>query len=145
VVSSAEGSVGESTIAGTTRSVLARKSSLHTHLSPPLIKSIWRLRWRGRVNGQEYLAQTYSVLPHPNYGPYRVNPGFLSVSISLATSLVLPPQRHFIDFVDNQLIPLSSYGVNSMSVGYLDGEEAPVACSGLMVMKAMNQMLNEVE
>ena len=59
--------------------------------------------------------------------------------------MFLPPQRHFIDFIDNQLIPLSNYGVKSMSMGYLVGEEAPVAWRGLMVMKAMNQMLNEVE
>ncbi|KAG0126687.1 P-loop containing nucleoside triphosphate hydrolase protein [Tuber indicum] len=45
----------------------------------------------------------------------------------------------------NQLIPLSNYGVKSMSMGYLAGEEAPVVWRGLMVMKAMNQMLNEVE
>ncbi|CUS13338.1 unnamed protein product [Tuber aestivum] len=45
----------------------------------------------------------------------------------------------------NRLIPLSNYGVKSMSMGYLVGEEAPVVWRGLMVMKAMGQMLNEVE
>jgi len=32
-----------------------------------------------------------------------------------------------------------------MSMGYLVGEGAPVAWRGLMIMKAMNQMLKEVE
>ena len=74
-----------------------------------------------------------------------MNQGFLPVGVPLAAPLVLSPQRRVVDFIDNQLIPLSNYGVKSMSMGYLVGEEAPVAWRGLMVMKAMNQMLNEVE
>ncbi|KAI4202439.1 MAG: hypothetical protein LQ346_001997 [Caloplaca aetnensis] len=45
----------------------------------------------------------------------------------------------------NQLLPLSNYGVKSMSMGYLVGEEAPVVWRGLMVMKALQQLLWEVE
>ena len=48
---------------------------------------------------------------------------------------------------DNQLIPLSNYGVKSMSMGYLIGthkEESPIAWRGLMVMKALQQLLHEV-
>lgn len=44
-----------------------------------------------------------------------------------------------------QLLPLSNYGVKSMSMGYLVGEEAPVVWRGLMVMKALQQLLWEVE
>ncbi|KAK7517886.1 nucleotide binding protein-like protein [Phyllosticta citriasiana] len=46
---------------------------------------------------------------------------------------------------NNQLIPLSNYGVKSMSMGYLVGEDAPVVWRGLMVMKALQQLLHEVE
>ncbi|KAI1354830.1 P-loop containing nucleoside triphosphate hydrolase protein [Xylaria sp. FL0043] len=46
---------------------------------------------------------------------------------------------------NNQLLPLSNYGVKTMSIGYLVGEEAPVVWRGLMVMKALQQLLHEVE
>ncbi|KAL8719702.1 MAG: hypothetical protein Q9181_008034, partial [Wetmoreana brouardii] len=45
----------------------------------------------------------------------------------------------------NRLLPLSNYGVKSMSMGYLVGEKAPVVWRGLMVMKALQQLLWEVE
>jgi Mrp family chromosome partitioning ATPase len=47
--------------------------------------------------------------------------------------------------LDNQLIPLSNYGVKSMSMGYLVGDAAPVVWRGLMVMKALQQLLHEVD
>lgn len=40
---------------------------------------------------------------------------------------------------------MSNYGIKSMSMGYLVGEEAPVVWRGLMVMKALQQLLHEVE
>ncbi|KAH8601172.1 nucleotide binding protein-like protein [Bisporella sp. PMI_857] len=46
---------------------------------------------------------------------------------------------------NNQLLPLSNYGVKSMSMGYLVGESAPVVWRGLMVMKALQQLLHEVD
>lgn len=46
---------------------------------------------------------------------------------------------------DNQLLPLSNYGVKTMSMGYLVGEEAPVVWRGMMVMKALQQLLHEVD
>lgn len=46
---------------------------------------------------------------------------------------------------DNQLIPLSNYGVKSMSMGYLVAEQAPVVWRGLMVMKALQQLLHDVD
>lgn len=46
---------------------------------------------------------------------------------------------------NNQLLPLSNYGVKTMSMGYLVGEEAPVVWRGLMVMKALQQLLHQVE
>ena len=48
-------------------------------------------------------------------------------------------------WLDNQLIPLSNYGIKSMSMGYLVDEKAPVVWRGLMVMKALQQLLHEVE
>ncbi|KAI1265371.1 P-loop containing nucleoside triphosphate hydrolase protein [Xylariaceae sp. FL1019] len=46
---------------------------------------------------------------------------------------------------NNQLVPLTNYGVKTMSMGYLVGEDAPVVWRGLMVMKALQQLLHEVE
>lgn len=46
---------------------------------------------------------------------------------------------------NNRLLPLTNYGVKSMSIGYLVGAEAPVVWRGLMVMKALQQLLHEVE
>jgi ATP-binding protein involved in chromosome partitioning len=40
---------------------------------------------------------------------------------------------------------MSNYGVKTMSMGYLVGEDAPVVWRGLMVMKALQQLLHEVE
>ncbi|KAF3194490.1 hypothetical protein TWF225_007025 [Orbilia oligospora] len=45
----------------------------------------------------------------------------------------------------NQLIPLSNYGLQSMSMGYLVDPENAVVWRGLMVMKALQQLLHEVE
>lgn len=47
--------------------------------------------------------------------------------------------------IENQLLPLSTYGVKSMSMGYLVGEEAPVVWRGLMLQKALQQLLLEVD
>jgi ATP-binding protein involved in chromosome partitioning len=46
----------------------------------------------------------------------------------------------------NLLVPLQNYGIKSMSMGYLlPAESAPVAWRGLMVMKALQQLLYEVD
>ncbi|ERF71824.1 hypothetical protein EPUS_01739 [Endocarpon pusillum Z07020] len=46
----------------------------------------------------------------------------------------------------NFLVPLQNYGLKSMSMGYLlPAESAPVAWRGLMVMKALQQLLHEVD
>ncbi|OJD30321.1 atp-binding protein [Diplodia corticola] len=46
---------------------------------------------------------------------------------------------------NNQLLPLSNYGIKSMSMGYLVGEDSPIVWRGLMVMKALQQLLHEVD
>ncbi|KAK4126902.1 P-loop containing nucleoside triphosphate hydrolase protein [Parathielavia appendiculata] len=46
----------------------------------------------------------------------------------------------------NQLIPLTAYGVKTMSLGYLqEDESAPVVWRGPMLLKAIQQLLHEVD
>lgn len=47
--------------------------------------------------------------------------------------------------IENHLIPLSNYGVKSMSMGYLVRQDAPIAWRGMMVVKALQQLLHEVD
>lgn len=49
------------------------------------------------------------------------------------------------EHIDNQLIPLTNYGLKSMSMGYLVPQTSAIVWRGLMVMKAMQQLLHEVE
>ncbi|ROT42509.1 P-loop containing nucleoside triphosphate hydrolase protein [Sodiomyces alkalinus F11] len=46
---------------------------------------------------------------------------------------------------NNQLIPLTNYGVKTMSMGYLVGEDSPVVWRGPMVMKSVQQLLHQVD
>ena len=47
---------------------------------------------------------------------------------------------------DNQLLPLTNYGVKTMSIGYLHADEAaPVVWRGPMLLKAVQQLLHEVD
>ncbi|KAI5240525.1 P-loop containing nucleoside triphosphate hydrolase protein [Aureobasidium subglaciale] len=46
---------------------------------------------------------------------------------------------------NNQLIPLTNYGLKSMSMGYLVPQTSAIVWRGLMVMKALQQLLHEVE
>lgn len=41
-------------------------------------------------------------------------------------------------------MPLTAYGVKAMSMGFLVPQDSPIAWRGLMVQKAMNQLLFEV-
>jgi ATP-binding protein involved in chromosome partitioning len=41
--------------------------------------------------------------------------------------------------------PLINYGIKTMSMGYLIGEEDPVVWRGLMVMKALEQLTRQVD
>ncbi len=45
----------------------------------------------------------------------------------------------------NQLLPLTNYGVKTMSLGYLVGEENVVVWRGPMLMKALQQLLHQVD
>ncbi|KAI8327864.1 P-loop containing nucleoside triphosphate hydrolase protein [Chlamydoabsidia padenii] len=44
----------------------------------------------------------------------------------------------------DRLVPLTNYGVQCMSMGFLVDKEAPVVWRGLMVMKALQQLLHQV-
>ncbi|KAF6809925.1 Iron-sulfur protein IND1 [Colletotrichum sojae] len=46
---------------------------------------------------------------------------------------------------NNQLVPMTNYGVKTMSMGYLVGEDDAVVWRGPMVMKAIQQLLHEVD
>ncbi len=46
---------------------------------------------------------------------------------------------------DKKLIPLESYGIKCMSIGFLIGVDTPTIWRGPMVMKALEQMFNGVE
>ncbi|PHH77839.1 hypothetical protein CDD82_3336 [Ophiocordyceps australis] len=45
----------------------------------------------------------------------------------------------------NQLLPLTNYGVKTMSLGYLVGEKSALVWRGPMVIKAIQQLLHQVE
>lgn len=46
----------------------------------------------------------------------------------------------------NRLIPLQNYGIKAMSMGFLiPDDDSPIVWRGLMVMKALQQLLHEVE
>ncbi|KAK5166908.1 uncharacterized protein LTR77_007637 [Saxophila tyrrhenica] len=44
----------------------------------------------------------------------------------------------------NRLVPLTAYGLKAMSMGFLVPQASPVAWRGLMLQKALNQLLFEV-
>ena len=46
---------------------------------------------------------------------------------------------------NKKLIPLESYGIKCMSIGFLIGVDTPTIWRGPMVMKALEQMFNGVE
>jgi len=64
---------------------------------------------------------------------------------TLLSRPLMPLSQTNHDTTDNQLLPLTNYGVKTMSMGYLVDEEAPVVWRGMMVMKALQQLLHEVE
>lgn len=45
---------------------------------------------------------------------------------------------------NNQLLPMQNYGVKAMSMGFLMGQDSAVVWRGMMVMKALQQLLHEV-
>lgn len=135
-VSSAKGGVGKSTVAANLALAFARlghrSGILDTDIFGPSIPTLFNLNEAPRLSESEYVVglecEGRERCP---FGDFLV--AFADVS----------PGGMIV--VDNQLLPLSNYGVKTMSIGYLVGEEAPVVWRGLMVMKALRQLLVEVE
>ncbi|KAF4637655.1 hypothetical protein G7Y89_g418 [Cudoniella acicularis] len=117
-VSSAKGGVGKSTIAG--------QSPMNS-----------------RIKGNTESVIVNLALAYARQG---LRSGILDTDIfgpSIPTLLNLSGEPRLSS--NNQLLPLSNYGVKSMSMGYLVGDAAPVVWRGLMVMKALQQLLHEVD
>ncbi|KAM3446712.1 hypothetical protein MY3296_009418 [Beauveria thailandica] len=117
-VSSAKGGVGKSTVAGKYQAL--GTSSLHPlTIVANLSLAFARLGFRA------------GILDTDIFGP----------SIPTLFDLSGEPRLS----KNNQLVPLTNYGVKTMSMGYLVGESAPLVWRGPMVMKAIQQLLHEVE
>ncbi|KAF8419440.1 P-loop containing nucleoside triphosphate hydrolase protein [Tirmania nivea] len=127
LVSSAKGGVGKSTIAVN----IATAAALGLHTSPP----------------SSTTPPPSSPSLHPKNRPLRV--GLLDLDIfgpSIPTLLNLSGPGHEPSLnIHNQLLPLTNHGVRCMSMGFLLPEGAPVAWRGLMVMKAVQQLMWEVD
>ena len=63
-------------------------------------------------------------------------------SVPRMMNLQSPPDG--LPTADRQLIPLANYGVKCMSMGFLVPATAPIVWRGLMVMKALQQLLYQV-
>ncbi|KAK3708426.1 hypothetical protein LTR37_011522 [Vermiconidia calcicola] len=75
-----------------------------------------------------------------------VSTGILDTDIygpSIPTLLGLEGFEPELD-TNNRLVPLTAHGVKAMSMGFLVPQDIPIAWRGLMVQKAMNQLLFEV-
>ncbi|KAI5210069.1 P-loop containing nucleoside triphosphate hydrolase protein [Aureobasidium subglaciale] len=114
-VSSAKGGVGKSTVSAFARSGL-RTGVLDTDIFGPSIPTLLDLEGNEpRLSASRYILRS-----------------------NIRTSRVTIP-------IDNQLIPLTNYGLKSMSMGYLVPQTSAIVWRGLMVMKALQQLLHEVE
>ncbi|RKF82073.1 Iron-sulfur protein IND1 [Golovinomyces cichoracearum] len=119
-VSSAKGGVGKSTIAGLHHIIAIFYTC--QKLKPYLVNLALAYARHGLRSG---------LLDTDIFGP----------SIPTLMNLSGEPRLS----TNNLLIPLSNYGVKSMSMGYLVGESSPVVWRGLLVMKALQQLLHEVD
>lgn len=83
------------------------------------------------------------------FSRHNLRTGILDADIfgpSVPTLLGLADAREPEITQKGSLVPLQSYGVKSMSMGYLlPSESAPVAWRGAMVQKALHQLLHEVD
>ncbi|KAI5211436.1 hypothetical protein AUEXF2481DRAFT_696719 [Aureobasidium subglaciale EXF-2481] len=119
-VSSAKGGVGKSTISVNLALAFARSGLrtgvLDTDIFGPSIPTLLDLE------GNEPRLSSSRSIPYSNLRTSQIN------------------KR-----TDNQLIPLTNYGLKSMSMGYLVPQTSAIVWRGLMVMKALQQLLHEVE
>lgn len=116
-VSSAKGGVGKSTISVNLALAMARQG-LHT-----------------------------GILDTDIYGPSI--PTLLNVCKERGPALYVSNDSQLEGYqpeldTNNRLLPLTAYGLKAMSMGFLVPQDSPVAWRGLMIQKAMNQLLFEV-
>ncbi|KZL74463.1 nucleotide-binding protein 1 [Colletotrichum tofieldiae] len=116
-VSSAKGGVGKSTVAANLSLAFAR------------------LGYRAGILDTDIFGPSIPTLFNLSGEP-RLSQGIASV--------VAAPDLAD-DSIDNQLVPMTNYGVKTMSMGYLVPEDDAVVWRGPMVMKAIQQLLHEVD
>ena len=80
--------------------------------------------------GLNRLGQKVAILDADIYGP----------SIPRMMGISQKPKAE-----NNKLIPLTNFGIKCMSIGFLLSDDTPAIWRGPMVMKALEQMFNEVE
>ena len=78
--------------------------------------------------------QIFLDLQYLDFSHYQANHGQLNVNLVPMCSMI-----------ESQLLPLTNYGLKAMSMGFLVPAENPIVWRGLMVMKALQQLLHEVE
>ncbi|KAH8713960.1 Iron-sulfur protein NUBPL [Beauveria bassiana] len=133
-VSSAKGGVGKSTVAGKDEAL--RTSSLHPlTIVANLSLAFARLGFRAGILDTDIFGPSIPTLFDLSGEP----------RLSKSARRAFIGQDTLLTILDNQLVPLTNYGVKTMSMGYLVGESAPVVWRGPMVMKAIQQLLHEVE
>jgi len=124
-VSSAKGGVGKSTIAVNVALAAARKGIstgiLDTDIYGPSIPTLLNVRGPPSVRARVIKK--------------------LVAATDMRTQLEgIEPELD----TNNRLVPLTSYGIKAMSMGSLVPQDSPIAWRGLMIQKAMNQLLFEV-
>ncbi|KAA8644543.1 Mrp/NBP35 family ATP-binding protein [Aspergillus tanneri] len=154
-VSSAKGGVGKSTIAGLYTQIHEESNTRNTILVN-LALSFARRGIRTGILDTDIFGPSIPTLLNLSGEP-RLDeskpPSFPSPSLNI----ILLPLTYSTLTKDNCLLPLTNYGLKSMSMGYLLPQAAasipdsplpmdttPISWRGLMVTKAMHQLLHSV-
>lgn len=135
-MSSAKGGVGKSTVAGTSAHIIFINTHVDAFLAN-LSLAFARLGYRAGILDTDIFGPSIPTLFDLSGEP--------RLSSSQFRRQVKPVSWNADNSVENQLIPLTNYGVKTMSMGYLVGENAPVVWRGPMVMKAIQQLLHDVD
>lgn len=71
--------------------------------------------------------------------------GLLDTDIYGPSIPIMMGVKHQPELKDQKLIPIEKYGISLMSLGFLISEDTPLIWRGPMVMKAVEQLLTDVE